>query len=233
MNIEPVRVYSGALMTSLNSSGIHVSLLKLSESHRDRFVGCLDDETTAPCWPGGGYSIAPSVAPSSPEEDNEKKKTAEKVGISLNEREQRVMKLCLKNACMAMIEEEARLNELDRGCGDGDCGSTLRRLADGIVNASPSSSRPVPLPFLRVSRYPERSGRLVPLASSCVILANGDHCGGTHGRHFRRSVLSAFHGRCERVDVVRARGRFAGYLAACVFQRIEQFEETWRGKSRR
>jgi len=131
MNIEPIRVYSGALMTSLNSAGIHVSLLKLTESHRDTFVECLDNETMAPCWPGGNYSIPSSVAHDSSEDNNEKEEAGRKIGVSLNGREQQVMKLCLKNACVAIIEKEAHLNELDRGCGDGDCGSTLKRLADG------------------------------------------------------------------------------------------------------
>jgi len=129
-NIEPVRVYSGVLMTSLNSAGIHISLLKLTESHGDTFVKCLDDETMAPCWPGRDYSI-PLTITRTPFKTAAKKK-AEKIGISLNAREQDLIKLCLENACTAIIEKESHLNELDRGCGDGDCGSTLKRLADSM-----------------------------------------------------------------------------------------------------
>lgn len=130
MNIEPVRIYSGVLMTSLNSAGVHVSLLKLTGSHANVFVECLDDETTAPCWPGRGYSVPTTVA-RVPSTENTERRTAEKIGASLDVREQRLMKSCLENACQAIIEKEAYLNELDRGCGDGDCGSTLKRLADG------------------------------------------------------------------------------------------------------
>lgn len=130
MNIEPVRVYSGVLMTSLNSSGIHVSLLKLTENHGDVFIKCLDEKTMAPCWPGCSYSI-PSTITRTLFKDVEKKKT-EKIGISLNVCEQRLIKLCLENACAAVIEQEMYLNELDRGCGDGDCGSTLKRFAEGM-----------------------------------------------------------------------------------------------------
>ncbi|GAB1867170.1 Triokinase/FMN cyclase [Camponotus japonicus] len=132
MNIEPVRVYSGVLMTSLNSAGIHVSLLKLTESHGDVFIKCLDEKTMAPCWPGCSYSI-PSTITRTLFKDVEKKKT-EKIGISLNVCEQRLIKLCLENACAAVIEQEMYLNELDRGCGDGDCGSTLKRFAEGILD---------------------------------------------------------------------------------------------------
>lgn len=117
-------------MTSLNSVGVHISLLKLTESHRDTFVKCLDDETAAPCWPGRSYSV-PSTVPRAPFKTAERKK-AEKTGISLSTREQCLIKLCLENACTAIIEKETHLNELDRGCGDGDCGSTLKRLADSM-----------------------------------------------------------------------------------------------------
>lgn len=129
MDIKPVRVYSGVLMTSLNSAGIHISVLKLTKTYVDIFVKCLDDETMAPCWPGCSYSV-PSIAGRTPFKDAEKR-VVEKMGISLNIWQQRLIKLCLENACIAIIEKEAYLNELDRGCGDGDCGSTLRRLADG------------------------------------------------------------------------------------------------------
>jgi len=61
-----------------------------------------------------------------------KKEKVKKIGILLNVNDQRLIKLCLKNACVAVIEKEAYLNELDRGCGDGDCGSTLKRFANGM-----------------------------------------------------------------------------------------------------
>ncbi|XP_032676558.1 triokinase/FMN cyclase-like isoform X2 [Odontomachus brunneus] len=132
MNIDATRVYSGVLMTSLNSAGVHVSLLKLTESHKEVFIKYLDDKTTAPCWPGCNYSV-PSTITRTPTKDVEKEIT-EKIGISLNIREQHLTKLCLESVCAVIIEKEVYLNELDRGCGDGDCGSTLKRLADGILN---------------------------------------------------------------------------------------------------
>lgn len=133
MGIQPVRVYSGTLMTSLNSAGIHISLLKLTESDRDVFVDCLDEKTMAPCWPGCAYSI-PSTLTRIPLKDTEKKKM-EMIGISLNMRDQHLLELCLRDACAAIIEKEAYLNRLDRGCGDGDCGSTLKRFAYGTPAA--------------------------------------------------------------------------------------------------
>ncbi|KYQ56693.1 Bifunctional ATP-dependent dihydroxyacetone kinase/FAD-AMP lyase (cyclizing) [Trachymyrmex zeteki] len=134
IDIQPVRVYSGVLMTSLNSVGIHISLLKLTENHGDLFVDCLDEKTMAPCWPGCTYSIPSTLTPLSTPLKDAKKEKVEKIGILLNVSDQRLIKLCLKNACVAIIEKETYLNGLDRGCGDGDCGSTLKRFANGILS---------------------------------------------------------------------------------------------------
>ncbi len=37
------------------------------------------------------------------------------------------------SVCEALIREEERLNDLDRGSGDGDCGSTLSAGAKGNI----------------------------------------------------------------------------------------------------
>ncbi|XP_014483599.1 PREDICTED: triokinase/FMN cyclase-like isoform X2 [Dinoponera quadriceps] len=131
-SINVIRVYSGTLMTSLNSSGVHVSLLKLNENHENMFVEYLDDITAAPCWPNRSCNV-PSTAIRAPSEDATRE-IAGKIGISLNTQEQCLTKLCLENACVAISDNEEYLNELDRGCGDGDCGSTMKRLADGVLN---------------------------------------------------------------------------------------------------
>lgn len=38
----------------------------------------------------------------------------------------------LEVAAIDLINHTDKINELDSGCGDGDCGSTLARLAKGI-----------------------------------------------------------------------------------------------------
>ena len=47
-----------------------------------------------------------------------------------------LFKRCLRGVCGALIEKEEELNELDRGSGDGDCGSTLAQGARGGRNIS-------------------------------------------------------------------------------------------------
>ena len=36
------------------------------------------------------------------------------------------LKSCVGGVCSTLIAKEEELNELDRGSGDGDCGSTLK-----------------------------------------------------------------------------------------------------------
>ena len=36
------------------------------------------------------------------------------------------MKLCVAAVCECLASHEETLNDLDRGSGDGDCGSTLK-----------------------------------------------------------------------------------------------------------
>lgn len=38
---------------------------------------------------------------------------------------------CITSACKEIIAQEAKLNELDRAGGDGDCGTTHSRGANG------------------------------------------------------------------------------------------------------
>ncbi len=42
------------------------------------------------------------------------------------------LRACVGEVCEAWIKEEEKLNSLDRGSGDGDCGSTLKAGAIGI-----------------------------------------------------------------------------------------------------
>ncbi|XP_076246316.1 triokinase/FMN cyclase [Calliopsis andreniformis] len=130
MNIQPLRVYSGVFMTSLNSAGVHITLLKLPEDDKDMLLGCLDDPTNAPRWPGSTYSV-PSEHTDRCFHD-EVMKPVECVGLQINSQQQDILKQCLEKACKSIIEKEDVINNLDRGCGDGDCGTTLKRLADDI-----------------------------------------------------------------------------------------------------
>ena len=46
----------------------------------------------------------------------------------------RVVWRCVEGVCGALVAAEEELNELDRGSGDGDCGSTLKAGCTGTVH---------------------------------------------------------------------------------------------------
>ncbi|XP_006622563.2 uncharacterized protein LOC102670723 [Apis dorsata] len=127
MNINPLRLYWGMVMTSLNSAGVHVTLLKLPDKHKSLFLKCLDAPTDAPRWLGSKFSVP--IEPSEPIIQHEVVRKVEQIGIEISSDLQNLLKNCLKNACENAIREEEHLNDLDRGCGDSDAGSTLKRLA--------------------------------------------------------------------------------------------------------
>ncbi|XP_011299957.1 bifunctional ATP-dependent dihydroxyacetone kinase/FAD-AMP lyase (cyclizing) [Fopius arisanus] len=143
--VNVVRTYSGMLMTSLDGAGVHVSVLKLPEVHEELYIQCLDDPTDAPCWPGCSLSrpieFTPQLEKESHEIIRESGKRLENSGI-------KIFKECLKNACQAIIENEEILNNLDRGCGDGDCGTTHKTLANGILSSLESLKIPFPASLL-------------------------------------------------------------------------------------
>ncbi|KAK0161994.1 hypothetical protein PV327_008378 [Microctonus hyperodae] len=162
-NIKAMRVYSGVLMTSLDSAGVHVSILKLPKQYKDLYINCLDQKTDAPCWPGCSYSI-PNVESKPDLLMKEECETIVSIGRKLNEHESALLKRCLENACNAIIEHRDKLNDLDRGCGDGDCGSTHSLLANGILSS---------LESLQVSYPATLLAELSKIAEECM--------GGTSG----------------------------------------------------
>ncbi|XP_031570895.1 triokinase/FMN cyclase-like isoform X2 [Actinia tenebrosa] len=137
------RVYCGTLMTSIEMAGVSVTLLHLDKTR----THCLDSETTAPSWPRASISAAtgflrhdkkPLEFDIMKDDDSAKKKhTTEK----LNAEGQCVFNI-LSKVTDAIISAEGKLNELDNISGDGDCGSTLKRGADGIKKALGSKDSP-------------------------------------------------------------------------------------------
>lgn len=126
-------------MTSLDGTGIHITVLKLHKDVESTLLACLDDKTDAPCWPGCTYSLPPNEEQNFEETEN---KLLEKDFSSfntspdtykLNKREETLLRNCLECASKAIVTREEIINELDSGCGDGDCGSTLKRLAEGLL----------------------------------------------------------------------------------------------------
>ncbi|RZF41249.1 hypothetical protein LSTR_LSTR010477 [Laodelphax striatellus] len=121
------RIYVGTLVTSLDMAGIQFSILKTNEN--PHWINLLDSETEAAAWPGSLLSYEQS----SVNVQDTNLLTTELTGPTLEEKHAKLLKQCLRGVCQRLIEAEERLNQLDSGCGDGDCGTTFRQLADAIL----------------------------------------------------------------------------------------------------
>ena len=68
---------------------------------------------------------------------------------------------CVTKVCEALINNEEKLNELDRGSGDGDCGTTLKAGAIGRWNDAmihfATGSCSVMMSVYAFCRYPANS----------------------------------------------------------------------------
>lgn len=124
------RMYCGTFVTSFSMQGVSLSLLKLNET----YLSLLDAPVDTAVWPAS-LRGAPNNSPVlhledlgvSPEIDYE---TNDKLPF---DRPRFVS--ALEAACLAIIKSEDHLNDLDKECGDGDCGSTQRIGASAILEA--------------------------------------------------------------------------------------------------
>lgn len=135
MGVCVVRAYSGFYMTSLESAGISVSVLKADTL----LLRYLDASTNAPAWtkpycPVGFERFTPAdvpaVVPRRAEEHSLRE--AHQVCV-LGPEEQEKFRLAMVRACESLLVHEKELNKLDSECGDGDCGTTLASGAQGIL----------------------------------------------------------------------------------------------------
>ncbi|CAG2053599.1 unnamed protein product [Timema podura] len=137
IGVSVVRTYPGLLMTSLDMAGVQVSVLKL-RGHEEDWLGYLDAATEAPAWPGGPLSVPSLDTSSDSQAEADTLSLADsriqERGPAISQGGSAVLTQCLKAIALALIESEQRLNELDSGCGDGDCGTTLRLFAEGVLS---------------------------------------------------------------------------------------------------
>ena len=118
------RVYSGTFVSSLDTAGVSISLLKLDGP----LLRWLDAPTSAPAWPNAALE-RPRVV----EEHIPIQTTARARELPVQTEAGRRMQGIVEAACAALIEAEARLTELDHAVGDGDLGITLSRGAKAVL----------------------------------------------------------------------------------------------------
>jgi len=154
-----VRMWAGHMMTSLEMAGILVSILKVSE-HPD-WIQLLDSPTSAPAWPVVLHSVGGKER-RNPDRVKVEQGTEELLivkGAKLTDEGTIKVKTALERLSAVLVGMEDRLNELDSGSGDGDCGSTLAAGAKAVMDALPELSLAHPLALLnQLSSIAENMG---------------------------------------------------------------------------
>ncbi|KAJ0175842.1 hypothetical protein K1T71_009001 [Dendrolimus kikuchii] len=128
------RIYSGHLKTSLEMHGFQICLLHLNKEHGDLWLELLDDPTDAAGWTGSETSKRGDDDMHADDETTIQTDTRKTVtGPALSVREQEILKGSLIAAAEELVKSEALLNRLDSGCGDGDCGNTLKKFGQAVL----------------------------------------------------------------------------------------------------
>jgi len=119
------------LMTSLDMNGIQVSVLQLGPGVAERILA----PTAARAWPG-------AVAPSAPRLVAVPLRSAwaEEGAPAIDA----AVEAAVRRVCEALTAAAAELNELDGKVGDGDCGNTMRRGAESVLEVLPKTSTQSP-----------------------------------------------------------------------------------------
>ncbi|KAI9840754.1 MAG: hypothetical protein M1837_001328 [Sclerophora amabilis] len=135
--IEPVRVYSGTYMTSLNGLGFSITLLKVMDTglgHGKGMLDLLDVPGDAVGWSSAALSHERrATAKSSGGEE-------QKEGVSEGLLKPSNLKVNHDSAVEALtaglhrlIDAEPEVTQYDTVAGDGDCGIGLKRGAEAIL----------------------------------------------------------------------------------------------------
>ncbi|KAH6923397.1 hypothetical protein HPB50_001036 [Hyalomma asiaticum] len=147
LGIHVVRAYTGLYMTSLESAGISVCLLKVD----GEVLRYLDAPTNAPAWTKPYCASLPRTTPTELEPVAPKHRHDDRLVLAedqvyvLNSAEREVFRTCLQSACEALISREKELDKLDSESGDGDCGATLAGGAHAVLtylNSKPPLEHP-------------------------------------------------------------------------------------------
>ncbi|XP_026733203.1 triokinase/FMN cyclase-like [Trichoplusia ni] len=126
------RIYSGHLKTSLEMHGFQIFLMQLPKEKEDFWLELLDAPSVSAAWTGS--TLSARVEGGHGDDDTLLKTAARKTasGPSLSKEEQDLLRGGLSAAAENLIQNEALLNKLDSGCGDGDCGITIKKFGLAI-----------------------------------------------------------------------------------------------------
>ncbi len=165
------RVYCDSLMTSLSMSGFSLTLLILENSDVDVTLSLLDAKTKAPSWPKSLNKdlqaleyVSMDLKPETIKQDESKY-----ISFEANEDLKNLFESTLKQISLDLIKYTDLLNKLDSECGDGDCGSSLAKIAENILKDIDASKFDFNFPHQVISHLSnilENGG-----GSLCIILS--------------------------------------------------------------
>lgn len=134
---RPLRVLVSDFVTSLNAHGFSVTLLNVTALAASVFsaqdvLKFLDVETDASGWKPNTYTPQ-AWAKLAPEVDSEQRHL--RMPSSAHRIDTRKFSDGLTFGCRRLIEQEPLITKYDTLVGDGDCGETLKRGAEGILDS--------------------------------------------------------------------------------------------------
>lgn len=127
-----IRIYCGTFMTSLNGPGFSISLLNVHDLEiSNTMIELLDAQTDVPGWHAVSQNIA-ETSQTSTIRTRSHSLQSESGHRSLDLTcDMNVVEARLRVGLEAVIEAEPDITRFDDVVGDGDCGTTLKRGAEG------------------------------------------------------------------------------------------------------
>ncbi|KAI9598365.1 dihydroxyacetone kinase [Syncephalis fuscata] len=128
------RIYSGPIITALNTPGVSITLFRLGDSNSEaQLLGLLDAPNHATGWlHAAGYNK--NVLYSFTDSSKNTKVVDNNVG------DNPLIAKVIRKACESVINAEPEITRLDTITGDGDCGHTLKSGANAILSALDAST---------------------------------------------------------------------------------------------
>ncbi|OUL88123.1 dihydroxyacetone kinase family protein, partial [Paraburkholderia hospita] len=126
------RAWCGTLLSALNMPGCSISVMRVD----DERLALLDAPTKVATWPGAGHvNVDGATGIASGAVDDAVASSSEAAV------ERTPLQLAFDAAARALIDDEARLTELDSKAGDGDLGSSMKRAGEAVL-AIPATAWP-------------------------------------------------------------------------------------------
>ncbi|NWW34043.1 TKFC cyclase, partial [Panurus biarmicus] len=173
--IRIARALVGSFMTALEMAGVSLTLMLVDEE----LLRLIDAKTTAMAWPNILAGPATTRREEVPAPTEGPRKLQDETGIGPSTVQvQRV----LERVCSTLLDMQDKLNELDRGAGDGDCGHTHAQAAQAIRE------------WMRSRPPPAAPAQLLSALADVLLEQMGGSSGVLYGL-FLTAAARSLHGR--------------------------------------